>query len=1106
MMGGDADDADADDAVAAAAAREGGDGVTTMTVNRCPFMHGSVTCDPYPGYVHGTRPGVCPRGCAPTPRATSRAEDAGAKLKREAEEFIRLYGKERGVGEDDTDRRLREVLESIASTGTYAHTIDELRHGARVAWRNAPKCINRKFWQTMEIVDARECATNEDMFTAVKAHLSRCIESDHVPVLMTIFKPQTPGTNDGARIWNSQLLRYAGHRGDGEETIGDPAELNFTDCLKKYFGWKPKGDEPGMFDLLPVVCQINPNVAPDVFELPEECVLEVPIHHPECAGISALGLKWYGIPAVSNITMDLGGLLYTAAPFNGWYMVTEIATRNFGDEGRYNLLPKIAQAMGIDTSTEETLWRDHALAAINYAVLHSFKRARVSMVDHHTAAASFAQWRDEELATRGYSPGNWKWVLPPTAASTSSLYLGLNKMTEYTLKPALVGGTGLKTLLLRAKRSGFISTEKLGSALYILQAAAKFKKKMVHVKGGLVLYASDGGRTQARAFALWNFLRQRLPMVRPINMANPDADFSVIFSEGVEFVIILASTTGSGAIPTGSELFVNFTKTEAGNVLKGIHYAVCAFGSSAYPKFCAGGKQFAKRLSEVGAREMFPTVTADQLGGEDNSVHEFVAKFFDWLLQDGRITLSLRNLMLENFESRTSVKPAFSLYIQTQDVGGVQMSAPTIGAPAILTSRTQLGTLGTLATVQTSFKLVQGKRGVDYYREGDHVAVHPRTSKALAAYFAAHFDIKLSDNLFIVPLNERDTYKGTIDPAIPNPVTIEYLFTSVLDINAEPSCDLLSVLSHYVEEEECRKELENLAQDEARRIEWIQDSGVRICSIFDHFPTLSSLHREGDISMDLLRDCLLLFPKLRARLYSVSSSPLTSGSDEFDLTVGRVQYRAGTRLKLGFCSDFLASMPLQSTVNIVHRPAPEFRMPRKETTPILMIAGGTGIAPFKGFVERRLHSNNASSQGEAIMVFGCRTRANELYRDFMTEACDRGALSQYLVGYSREADTPKAYVSDVLLANADVVKRIIDNDGHIYVCGDVRIEASARDALVAIVGEDTIRALEESRRYSLDIFGAWDIQTSHNRRLENTKSISREKSLSPLRHTKSDIH
>ena len=1015
-----------------------------------------------------------------------------------------MYGKERGVDDASVERRVREVLESVAREGAYTHTLDELRHGARVAWRNAPKCINRKFWQTMEIIDARECSTNEEMFTAVKAHLTRCVDADHVPVLMTVFKPQTPGTNDGPRIWNTQLLRYAGHRGEGNVTIGDPAELNFTDALKKYFGWKPKGDAPGMFDLLPVVCQINPKVTPEMFELPEECVLEVPIHHPDYVGISALGLKWYGIPAVSNITMDLGGLHYTAAPFNGWYMVTEIATRNFGDEGRYNLLPKIAQAMGIDTSTEETLWRDHALAAINFAVLHSFKRARVSMVDHHTAAAAFAQWRAEELATRGYSPGNWKWIVPPTAASASSLYLGLSKMTEYTLKPALVGGMGLKALLAREKANGFISTENFGASLYIMQAAAKFKKKMTFIKGGLVLYASDGGRTQARAFALWNFLRQRLPMVRPINMANPDQDFNVIFSEGIEFVIILASTTGSGAIPTGSELFMNFTKTEAGvGVLKGIHFGVCAFGSSAYPKFCAGGKQFAKRLSEIGAREMFPTVTADQLGGEDNSVREFVCNIFDWLLRDGRITLSLANLMLDNYESGAKLPPVFSLYIQPKDAGGVQMSAVNVGVPAVLTERKQLGTLGTLATVQTSFKLAQGKRGVDYYREGDHVAVYPRASTAQAAYFAAHFGIKCSDNLFIVPLNERDAYNGAIDPVIPNPVSIEHLFTSVLDINAEPSCDVLSVLAHYVDQEDCRKELERLAQDEARRVEWIQDSGVRIFSLFDHFPTLSALHRDNDISMDLLRDCLLLFPKLRARLYSVSSSPLTRGSDEFDLTVGRVQYRAGSRLKLGFCSDFLASMPLQSTVNIVHRPAPEFRMPRKESTPILMIAGGTGIAPFKGFVERRLYSNNVSNKGEAIMVFGCRSRANELYRDFMHEACDRGALSQYLVGYSREADTPKTYVSDVLLANADAIKRIIENDGHIYVCGDVRIETSARNAIVSIVGEDTVLALEESRRYSLDVFGAWDIQESNDRRLEVTKSVTRTSSTSSFRHANS---
>ena len=137
------------------------------------------------------------------------------------------------------------------------------------------------------------------------------------------------------------------------------------------------------------------------------------------------------------------------------------------------------------------------------------------------------------------------------------------------------------------------------------------------------------------------------------------------------------------------------------------------------------------------------------------------------------------------------------------------------------------------------------------------------------------------------------------------------------------------------------------------------------------------------------------------------------------------------------------------------------------------------------------------------MVFGCRSRANELYRDFMHEACDRGALSQYLVGYSREADTPKTYVSDVLLANADAIKRIIENDGHIYVCGDVRIETSARNAIVSIVGKDTVLALEESRRYSLDVFGAWDIQESNDRRLEVTKSVTRTSSTSSFRHANS---
>ncbi len=115
-------------------------------------------------------------------------------------------------------------------------------------------------------------------------------------MLMTVFKPETPGTNDGPRIWNSQLIRYAGHRGANETTVGDPAELGFTDAVKKYFDWSPKGGKDGQFDTFPILLQINEKSPPTAYTLPDECISEVPIHHPTIRGISQLGLRWYGVP------------------------------------------------------------------------------------------------------------------------------------------------------------------------------------------------------------------------------------------------------------------------------------------------------------------------------------------------------------------------------------------------------------------------------------------------------------------------------------------------------------------------------------------------------------------------------------------------------------------------------------------------------------------------------------------------------------------------------------------------------------------------------------------------------------------------------------------
>ena len=112
--------------------------------------------------------------------------------------------------------------------------------------------------------------------------------------------------------------------------------------------------------------------APIYKEIPREEVKEVPIEHPEYP-ISSLGVKWYGVPMISDMRLEIGGISYTAAPFNGWYMGTEIGARNLADHDRYNLLPAVAEMMDLDTSRNGTLWKDKALIELNIAVLHSFK-------------------------------------------------------------------------------------------------------------------------------------------------------------------------------------------------------------------------------------------------------------------------------------------------------------------------------------------------------------------------------------------------------------------------------------------------------------------------------------------------------------------------------------------------------------------------------------------------------------------------------------------------------------------------------------------------------------------------------------------------------------
>lgn len=354
-----------------------------------------------------------------------------------AERFITLFHSENRAGQPN--RRLRQVRQEIEAAGTYWHTPAELAFGARVAWRNSSRCIGRLYWRSLRVRDRREVTAAPGIAAESVRHLREAANGGRIRPVITVFAPDTPGC-PGPRILNSQLIRYAGYQTVGGTVIGDPASAGIT-RLARELGW-PGGQPPGRFDVLPMLVQ-EAGAPVTLHQLPADAVLEVIIEHPEFGWFTDLGLRWYAVPAISDMYLDIGGVRYPAAPFNGWYMCTEIGSRDFGDAGRYDQLPVIAERMGLSTACSRTLWKDKAITELNLAVLHSFGKAGITIADHHTESVRFLQHLEREQRRGRVCPADWSWIVPPAASSATPVfhryYQDFDQTPNFYRHPALPG-------------------------------------------------------------------------------------------------------------------------------------------------------------------------------------------------------------------------------------------------------------------------------------------------------------------------------------------------------------------------------------------------------------------------------------------------------------------------------------------------------------------------------------------------------------------------------------------------------------------------------------------------------------------------------------------
>ncbi len=343
---------------------------------------------------------------------------SASEVREEARAFLYSYYVEYARNDAAYQSRWSVVRHQLSKRGHYEHTPEELAFGARIAWRNHARCIGRLFWESLEVFDCRNLTDPDAIAERVDSHLREAKSDGRIRSIISVFPPVVDGVSP-AWIESEQITQYACHQLPNGKWIGDRQNVEATQ-IALAMGWRPQG-EPGRFDLLPWFLRdrLGRRIK---FDLEAGSVREIEIRHPTREGLGDLGLRWYAVPLVSGTILTIGGIEYPCAPFNGFYMGTEIASRNFADVKRYNLLPEVAHALNIDVGKENKLWIDEALTELNRAVLHSYESAGVTMLDHHTAASQFMEFHGREQRASRRVAGDWRWLVPPQAGAAHDIF------------------------------------------------------------------------------------------------------------------------------------------------------------------------------------------------------------------------------------------------------------------------------------------------------------------------------------------------------------------------------------------------------------------------------------------------------------------------------------------------------------------------------------------------------------------------------------------------------------------------------------------------------------------------------------------------------------
>ena len=540
-----------------------------------------------------------------------------------------------------------------------------------------------------------------------------------------------------------------------------------------------------------------------------------------------------------------------------------------------------------------------------------------------------------------------------------------------------------------------------------------------HAVRATVLFASQTGNGRRVAEKLHRQLESQGLAARLINVA----DYRQRDLATERLLYIVASTHGDGDPPDDARAFIDLLNSRKAPRLDPLSYSILALGDSSYPKYCETGRALDRRLAELGARRLADISEADV---------DFQATAEAWAQR--AIAFAREQLQSPHIAIVSAPPPP-----QTAKADRDTPVEVEVLNAAPLTARGSERNVTHLELQAPAPQLA--------YEPGDAVGIwHTNPDEVVAQVVAAI----QADPATIVELGGR---RLTLREWLTTEREITRLSRPFLDAHVRRAGS---------------DALERLQADGS-------DNGLR--ALLRDWQPIDLLQRfPARWSADELVQALR---PLTPRLYSIASSRAAVG-DELHITVAAVDYQRDGQRRLGAASQHLTRLDgsAAARVRAYIEPNARFRLPEDPGRDIIMIGPGTGVAPFRGFLQHRIEHG---ASGRNWLVFGGRhLRSDFLYQTEWLEARRNGTLHRLDVAFSRDQPA-KVYVQDRIREQGQELLRWLEGGAYLYVCGDAQrmapdVHAALRDVFVTHgqrsleSAEAELAELAAARRYCRDVY------------------------------------